>query len=123
MRIGAHAMKFLIVDNSAAVRRLIASIVASIASEIVECSDGSEALVAYTTHRPDVVLMDIEMPQVDGIAATGAIIGADPAARVIIVSNYGEVALRDAAIRAGACGYVVKENLLELLHLLAEQGC
>jgi two-component system response regulator DegU len=116
-------MKFLIVDNNAAVRRLIASVVASIASEIVECSDGSDALVAYTTHRPDVVLMDIEMPQVDGIAATGAIIGADPAARVIIVSDYGEPELRDAAIRAGACDYLVKENLSELLHLLVKPGC
>lgn len=111
-------MKLLVVENNAAVRRVIASVLAPLTPDIVECEDGSQALAAYEAHRPDVVLMDIAMERLDGIAATGAIRAAHPAARVIIVTNYDEWDLRKDAAGAGACGYVLKKNLLELPSLL-----
>lgn len=108
----------LIVDDSARVRRLMADFVASVAGEVIECSDGAEALGAYESHRPDVVLMDIEMRHRDGIAATRDIVHAHPHARVVIVTDYDEMDLREAAEAAGACGYVLKENLADLGRVL-----
>jgi CheY-like chemotaxis protein len=112
-------MKVLIVEDNFQMRRLIKSMVAIVANEIHECGDGAEALAAYLRHRPDFVLMDIQMELMDGIAATAQIKAADAAARVIIVTDYDQADLREAANEAGACGYVVKENLLELVRILS----
>jgi len=114
----AGALKLLIVEDSASVRRVIKTVVARLAREIHECNDGAEALAAYTWHRPDFVLMDIQMKLMDGITATRRIKAADPAARVVIVTDYDQPDLREAARQAGACAYVLKENLLELVPLL-----
>jgi CheY-like chemotaxis protein len=113
------AMKLLIVENNPAVRQVIKTIVGALADDVYECEDGGAALAAYQTHHPDVTLMDIELGQVDGITATRQITAADPAAYVIIVTNYDETDLREAARQAGARGYVLKENLFEILPLLA----
>ncbi|HTF44830.1 MAG TPA: response regulator transcription factor [Terriglobales bacterium] len=111
-------MKFLIVDDNAAVRRLIRSIVLPLAGDISECTDGADALSAYLAQRPDVVLMDIRMKDVDGIRATKQIREADRKARILIVTGYDDTELRQASMDAGACGYVLKDNLLELVRLL-----
>ena len=107
-------MKLLIVEDNSGVRHVIRAMVANVAEEIRECGDGAEALAAYAAERPDVVLMDIEMKTMDGITATRHIVAADPSARVIMVTDYDQPDLREAADQAGACGYVVKDNLLEL---------
>jgi CheY-like chemotaxis protein len=113
-------MKLLIVDDNAGVRRVIRSLVAGVAGEICECADGTEVLGLYNLERPDFVLMDIQMEGLDGITATRQIKATDPRARVIIVTDYNQPDLREAAGQAGAYGYVLKENLLELVHLLEE---
>jgi CheY-like chemotaxis protein len=115
-------LNLLIVDDNAAVRRLIAGIVTPFADEIRECADGAEALSAYSARRPDLVLMDIRMDGVDGIEATRRIKAADPTARIIIVTDYDDDALRQAAMREGACGYSLKDNLLDLGRLFEEMG-
>ena len=89
-----------------------------LASSISECADGAAALPAYLAERPDVVLMDVCMSTVDGIEATGRIRTADSRARVLMVTNYDDEGLRQASMRAGATGYVLKQNLLELVDLL-----
>jgi DNA-binding NarL/FixJ family response regulator len=88
------------------------------ASEIYECMGGADAFSTYQAHRPDVVLMDIRMNEVDGIQATKQIKGADPQATIVIVTDYDDDALRHSAMLAGAYGYVPKDNLLELVRLL-----
>jgi DNA-binding NarL/FixJ family response regulator len=113
-------MKLLIVENNPSVRRVIRSIVATIADEIYECEDGVEALPAYVSHKPDWVLMDLVMKHVNGIEATKLIKDQFPDARIIIVTNFDEADLRESALQAGACGYVLKENLLELRRLLQD---
>ena len=112
-------MKFLIVENNTQMRRLIAQIVGKSSDVVFECEDGAEALAAYREHLPDWVLMDIEMPQTDGISATRQIIAAFPEAKIAIVTDYNHANLREAATEAGACEYIVKENLTELRRLLA----
>ncbi|MGH9845430.1 MAG: response regulator transcription factor [Blastocatellia bacterium] len=107
-------MKLLIVEDNQSVRRVIRSIVASLADEIFECEDGADALPAYTEWAPDWVLMDVAMKNVDGITATRNIRAQYPDAKIIIVTNYDEADLRESAREAGACGYVLKENLFEV---------
>ena len=75
-------------------------------------------MAAYIVHQPDFVLMDFAMAEVDGITATRMITEVDPAARIIIVTNYDGADLREAARLAGACGYVLKEDLFEVRRLL-----
>lgn len=115
-------MTILIVDDNEEIRRTIKALLASLsASQIHECGDGASALAAYQKHRPDWVLMDIKMKPVDGITATRQILSADPGARVIMVTNYAESELREAAKSAGAIAYVLKDNLLTLVPLLEQR--
>lgn len=112
----------LIVDDNAAMRGLIKSTACSGDDTIIERADGSEALEAYMQHRPDYVLMDIRMKQMDGLAATAQIHTFDPAAKVIMVTDFGSPAFRHAAEKAGATGFVLKEQLPDLRRLLRPYG-
>lgn len=113
-------MKLLIVDDYADMRRLIGRVVNDLVSDIKECSDSEEALAAYTQYQPDCVLMDIEMGRMDGLTATREILLAFPGAKVVIVSKHDDEQLRAAARKAGACGYVLKENLIAIRELLGK---
>ena len=112
-------MKLLIVDDNAEMRKLVKSLLNGVADEIFECSDGSQAFAAYSLHQPDWVLMDVEMPEMDGMAASRAVTSAFPAARILIVTKYDDEEMRAEAAQAGACGYVIKEDLSQLRGLLA----
>src|SRR4051812_35002554 len=101
-------MKLLIVEDNREMRRLIKQIAQKWSDEVFECEDGAQALAAYHKHQPDWVLMDIEMPESDGISATRKIISAFPEARIAIVTDYDTAALREAAAEAGAREYIVK---------------
>jgi CheY-like chemotaxis protein len=114
-------MKLLIVEDNANMRRLITGMVCDLADAINECCDGAEALANYVEHRPDWVLMDIKMKRLDGIAATRQIIAAFPEAQIVMVTDYGDAKSRAAAAAAGACAYVVKENLFALRAILGKQ--
>jgi DNA-binding NarL/FixJ family response regulator len=110
----------LIVDDSQPMRELIRMTLAGVAEIVGECSDGSEAMSAFERLQPDWILMDIDMKNVDGITATRQIIAAHPEARIMIVTDYNDDDLRAAAREAGASQYIVKENLLEILEILAK---
>jgi CheY-like chemotaxis protein len=109
----------LIVDDSQPMRELIKMTLAGVADIVGECTDGSEAMSAYEQLRPDWILMDIDMDGVDGITATRQITAAHPEAKIMIVTDYNDDDLRRAAYEAGACQYVVKENLLDILDILS----
>jgi DNA-binding NarL/FixJ family response regulator len=86
---------------------------------VAEAANGQEAVTLATEHRPDVVLMDIQMPVLDGIEAT-RLIAADArlaAVHVVILTNYGLDQHVYAALKAGACGFLVKDTEpTDLLH-------
>lgn len=111
-------MTVLIVDDNGGIRRLIRCAVAEAGTAIWECCDGADALAAYAAHRPSVVLMDIRMAQMDGLAATRQIMRAYPLARIVILTDYDDVGIRNAARDAGACGYALKMNLLDLAEII-----
>jgi DNA-binding NarL/FixJ family response regulator len=111
-------MTVLIVDDSPRFRELLRSILTDLVDEFYECADGDEAVAACDTRRPDWVLMDFKMARMGGLEATRRIVAAHPAARVLIVTSYDDGHWRAAAIKAGACGYVLKDNLLDVRRLL-----
>ena len=111
-------MKILIVDDNAPVRRLIASIVGPVAESIRECSSGGEALAAYRSMQPDIVLMDIQMKEMDGIETTRRICQVDPNAKIVILTDYDDTELRRAAAAAGTVHYALKDNLPDLVRLI-----
>lgn len=111
-------MRVLIVDDNPSMRRLIRSVIDGVADVVGECADGAEAPAAYAALRPDCVLMDIRMAGTDGVVATRQIATAWPTARICIVTDYEDADLRAAAHRAGACAYVLKDDLLSLRQLL-----
>jgi two-component system, NarL family, response regulator DesR len=121
----AGPLKLLIVDDSATTRRLIKTLVTTLgpdpACEVYECADGSETMNAYLLRQPDLVLMDIQMKTIDGITATAQLKAADPNAKIVMVTNYDQADLREAALHAGAYAFVSKDDLLKLVHLLERE--
>ena len=110
----------LIVDKSESMRELIKLTLDGVATIVGECSDGSEAMSAYERLRPDWILMDIDMDNVDGITATRQITAANPLAKIMIVTDHNDADLRHAAREAGARRYIVKENLLDIVNVLVK---
>ena len=96
-------MTILIVDDNAGIRKLLRRALGKIGTRICECVDGSEAVQMYAECQPDIVVMDIKMQHMDGLAATRLIRENYPAARVVIVTDYDDEELRLAARTAGAC--------------------
>lgn len=106
-------IRVLAVDDHPLVRNGIAGLVGDQADMVLigEASNGREAIQQFRTHRPDVTLMDLQMPELNGIEAIIAIRGEFPHARMIVLTTYtGDVQVV-RALKAGAQGYLLK-NLL-----------
>jgi DNA-binding NarL/FixJ family response regulator len=110
-------VRVLLVDDHAIVRRGVQAYVDTLPHlEVVgEAGDGRQALdllqerVTLGQPLPDVVLMDLQMPRMDGVAATEAIGRAYPEIKVVVLTSFGEVERVHAALAAGAAGYVLKD--------------
>jgi len=103
-------MRLLLIDDHFVVRSgLSASLSLEPDIEIVaEADSGEQALSAYTTHLPDIVLMDLQLPGISGIEATLKILAAHPSARILIFSTFARDEEIHRALRAGALGYLQK---------------
>jgi len=105
-------IRLLLADDQALVRGALAALLAleSDLEVVAEVGRGDEVVAAAVEGRADVVLMDIEMPGLDGIAATAALRKALPSCRVLIVTTFGRPGYLRRAMEAGASGFVVKDT-------------
>jgi len=106
-------IRILVVDDHPLLRQGIAGLVGdqSDMSLVAEASDGREAIQQFRAHRPDVALMDIQMPDMNGLDAIIAIRNEFPEARIIVLTTYtGDVQVL-RALKAGARGYLLKNSL------------
>ena len=119
-------IRVLVVDDHPIVRRgLCMEINLDASMQVVgEARDGFEAVALAHQLKPDVILMDLVMPQKNGVEATAEIIANDPQARVLILTSFSEEEQIFAAIRAGALGSILKdkppEDLLQAIRDLAQ---
>ena len=100
--------KFLVVDDAAFMRMRCVKLLSENGWETVEATNGVEAVEMYQHERPDGVLMDITMPEMDGLQALKAILAIDPKARVAMVTAVGQQQVVMEALKMGACDFVVK---------------
>lgn len=107
----AEVVRVLIADDHPIFREGMSSLLESVAGfEVVgEASTGEEAVRLAAERSPDVILMDIGMPAMNGIEATRAIVDVAPSARVVVLTMYEEADSVFAALRAGARGYLLKD--------------
>jgi len=101
----------LLVDDHRLVRAGLAALLSGTEGVAVvgEAADGEDAVAQYTALRPDVVLMDLSMPVLDGVGATRRILAIDPAARVVVLTSFGDHHRVTEALSAGALGYLLKD--------------
>jgi two-component system chemotaxis response regulator CheY len=103
------ANRILVVDDAAFMRMMIRDILTKNGYEVCgEANDGAQAIEKYKEVKPDLVTMDITMPEMDGIAALKEIKKLDPLAKVVMCSAMGQQAMVIDAIQAGAKDFIVK---------------
>jgi DNA-binding NarL/FixJ family response regulator len=108
-----NSIRILTVDDHPLIRQGIAGLIANQPDMALvgEAANGREAIEQFRAHRPDVTLMDLQMPEMNGIDALIAIRGEFPEARVIVLTTYsGDVQVL-RALKAGACAYLLKNTL------------
>ena len=119
------SIRVLLVDDEAMVRaglRLVLEVEPDV--EVVgEASDGAEAVAAAGRLRPDVVLIDVRMPRMDGLAASRDILAADPDVKVVVLTTFNDDGYVHQALRLGASGFLLKvappERLAEAVRVAA----
>jgi NarL family two-component system response regulator LiaR len=109
---GRSPIRVLIVDDHAVVRRGLSALLDTEDDvEVVgEASNGADAVAQAIDKDPDVVLMDLVMPEMDGVEATQRIIEARPATRVLVLTSFGSDDKLFPAVKAGALGYLLKDT-------------
>jgi two-component system, chemotaxis family, chemotaxis protein CheY len=112
-------MRLLVVDDAPQMLKAFRDILESQGCEVFEAENGEEALAKYAELKPDIVLMDILMPKLDGISATKKILEDDPNARIIVISAVGKSGLEEECLMAGARQFIVKPfKIKELLNCI-----
>lgn len=116
------ALRILLVDDHLLIRAGIRSLLQGFEgmSVVGEATDGREAVVLARTHKPDLVIMDITMKELNGIEAMAQILAQTPTARVLILSMHSTEEFVRRAMKAGAHGYLVKDSAPQELKLAIE---
>ncbi|MBR9976006.1 MAG: response regulator [Bacteroidetes bacterium] len=108
-------MKAMVVEDNKDARVLLTEQLRALGVETVGCGDGREAVDRYPTEKPDIVIMDVAMPQMDGLEATAQLRRIDPDASIFVISAYSEDMIRRAALAAGADRFFLKEEMDRML--------
>jgi two-component system, chemotaxis family, chemotaxis protein CheY len=119
-----RTLRVLVVDDSPIISRKLVMMMELLGYRVVKTvENGLEAIAAYREHKPDLVTMDITMPQMDGIAATRAIKREFPDANIIMVTSHGQEKMVLESLKAGAKGYVLKPFQQQRLVAVIEKAC
>lgn len=117
-------IKLLVIDDAPYVLKALRDTLEAHGYEVHEAVNGEEALARYREVNPDVVLMDILMPKMDGVSATRCILEYDPSAKIIIVTAMGKRGLEKDCIEAGASDFIMKpfktKDLLKTINSLVK---
>lgn len=117
--------KVLVADDAMFMRNRTSKLLTADGYEVIEACNGEEAVKMYFEHKPDVVLLDITMPVLDGLEALKQIRARDPDAKVVMVTAMGQKSMVLEAIKAGAKDFLVKpfdpDRLLEAVKKLCGQ--
>lgn len=100
--------KVLVVDDALFTRKVLREILETEGCEIVEASNGKEAIDKFRSEHPDLVLLDVSMPDMDGLTVLQAIKEIDENAKVVMVSAMGQSSTVQEAMKFGACDFIVK---------------
>jgi two-component system, chemotaxis family, chemotaxis protein CheY len=112
----------VVVDDSLILRRNISKMLTDLGYQVVaEAKDGNDAIVNYTRHSPDLMTMDITMPDMDGITAVKEIKRISHTAKIIMVTSHGQEDMVISAIKAGASGYILKPVTADKLEKAIEK--
>jgi two-component system chemotaxis response regulator CheY len=117
--------RVMIVDDAELMRMVIKDILLMHGHEVVaEVNDGEEAIQIYLEVKPDLVLMDLIMPNMDGKEALQKLLAIDPEAKVVLCSSLGQQALITESMKIGAMGFIVKpfevNGMLDVIKKIAE---
>lgn len=108
-------MKLLIVDDSNVIRRSIQRTVATGDHEVFMAANGREALRLFDEVQPEVVTMDITMPEMDGLSCVEAILNRKPGTRILVISALADKTTAVEAVKRGATGFLLKPFTAETL--------
>lgn len=108
LRVAMLKRTVLIADDDAFARACLKDTLEPAGYDVVEAKDGHEAVRLYREGKPDVVMVDLMMPNKSGLEALTEIRAADPTSRVLVVSSLDSESLQKSALASGAIGYVVK---------------
>jgi len=113
-------LNILVVDDALIIRRSLKKMLEQLGHNVVaESKDGIESILDYVKYKPDLVTMDITMPNMNGIEAVGEIKKIDPDAKIIMVTSHGQEEMVIGAIKAGAKGYLLKPiTIPKIIHEL-----
>jgi len=106
-------IRIVVADDHPLIRRGVRAVLSMVADVLVvgEAEDGAQAVALYRTLLPDLILLDLQMPKVDGIEAIEQIRQDFPQAKILVLTTYSGDAQALRALRAGALGYILKSNL------------
>ncbi|MFI3123632.1 MAG: response regulator [Methylococcales bacterium] len=104
-----EALNVMVVDDSPIIIRKLTALLNTLGYVVVKTAEnGVEAVETYEQYKPDVVTMDVTMPEMDGIEATQAIMSKFPEAKIVMVTSHGQETMVLNALKAGAKGYILK---------------
>ncbi|HZW03314.1 MAG TPA: response regulator [Anaerolineaceae bacterium] len=114
--------KILIVDDAEFLRVRISKMLTGDGYDVIEAENGARAVEIYQRERPDLVLLDVTMPEMDGLTALKHIRGFDPKARVVMLTALGQESVVLEAIKSGARDFIVKpferDRVMNAIHKL-----
>lgn len=117
-------LKILVVDDSPIIVRKLVVLLEELGHDVIRtAATGAEAIAAYEVCKPDMVTMDITMPDMDGIQATRHIMSQFPRAKIIMITSHGQEKMVLEALKAGARGYVLKPFQKDKIEDVIQKAC